>query len=248
VQKFSAGSETREHQLTEQGIAFSQASLTTVTRRTADRVLREFLDRVLALNADEDALYQVPEAVIFGSYLTNAERLGDVDLAIEPVQVRMSRDGEILSARPTWRHLRSRSRTLALIELDLHREWLSDKPHEVILTDPEVVERGTRQGVPTSTRGALAQALRAAAEFSSRTGPLHELVTPTHGTAYPHSGVNMPELQGRVQRDRFAGRGRQSPPGAGQGFLRDRASRGVLPDRQQPVLAVPVCLRQSSAS
>jgi predicted transcriptional regulator len=128
--------------LTELGIAFSQASLTTVTRKTADRLLHEFLDRVRALNADEDALYQVPEVVIFGSYLTNAERLGDVDLAIEPVQVRMARDDEVLSARPTWQHLRNRSRTLSLIELELHREWLSDKPHMVILDDPEVAARG----------------------------------------------------------------------------------------------------------
>lgn len=128
--------------LTEQGIAFSQASLNTVTRNTADRVLREFLDRVRALNADKDALYQVPEVVIFGSYLTNAERLGDVDLAIEPVQVRMARDDEILSARPTWQYLRNRSRALSLIELELHREWLSDKPHKVILANPEVAARG----------------------------------------------------------------------------------------------------------
>ena len=128
--------------LTEQGIAFSQASLNTVTRKTADRVLHEFLDRVRELNANEDALYQVPEVVIFGSYLTNAERLGDVDLAIEPVQVRMARDGEVLSARPTWQHLRNRSRTLSLIELELHREWLSDKPHKVILANPEVAARG----------------------------------------------------------------------------------------------------------
>ena len=128
--------------VTEQGIAFNQASLNTVTRKTADRVLHEFLDRVRALNADEDALYQVPEVVIFGSYLTNAERLGDVDLAIEPVQVRMARDDEVLSARPTWQHLRNRSRTLSLIELELHREWLSDKPHKVILDNPEVTARG----------------------------------------------------------------------------------------------------------
>jgi predicted transcriptional regulator len=128
--------------LTEQGIAFSQASLNTVTRKTADRLLHEFLDRVRALNADEDALYQVPEVVVFGSYLTNAERLGDVDLAIEPVQVRMARDDEVLSARPTWQHLRNRSRTLSMIELELHREWLSDKPHMVILDDPEVAARG----------------------------------------------------------------------------------------------------------
>ncbi|MFI8528303.1 hypothetical protein ACIGB8_27850 [Promicromonospora sukumoe] len=128
--------------LTEQGIAFSQASLTTVTRKTADRVLQEFLDRALALNADQDALHQVPEVVIFGSYLTNAERLGDLDLAIQPVQVRMSRDDEINSARPTWQHLRNRSRTLSLIELEMHREWLSDRPHKVILADPEVAARG----------------------------------------------------------------------------------------------------------
>ena len=54
----------------------------------------------------------------------------------------MSRDGEVLSARPTWRHLRNRSRTRSLIELDLHREWLTDNPHKVILTDPSVAARG----------------------------------------------------------------------------------------------------------
>lgn len=128
--------------LTEQGIAFSQASLTTVTRKTANRVLHEFLDRVRALKANKDALYQVPEVVIFGSYLTDAQRLGDVDLAIEPVQVRMARDSEILSARPTWQRLHYKSRTLSLIELELHREWLSDKPHKVVLTNSDVAARG----------------------------------------------------------------------------------------------------------
>jgi len=112
-----------------------------VTRKTADRALHEFLDRVRTLNANKDALYQVPEVVIFGSYLTDAERLGDVDLAIEPVQVRMARDDEVLSARPTWQHLRNKSRTSSLIELELHREWLSDKPHKVILANPEVTAR-----------------------------------------------------------------------------------------------------------
>jgi predicted nucleotidyltransferase len=53
-----------------------------VSRAKAERVLAEFLDRVRQLEARDDLLYRVARVVVFGSYLTDAETLGDVDLGI----------------------------------------------------------------------------------------------------------------------------------------------------------------------
>lgn len=130
-------------EVTEEGLAFAQATLTTITRKTAQRVLGELLERVRDVNRDEDEPFQVTEIVVFGSYLTDVERLGDVDVAIEIVRVGPLPPGANVFAPhvPLWRRLQNRSRTLSLVHLGQHREWIADKPHQVVLTAPDVVER-----------------------------------------------------------------------------------------------------------
>ncbi len=54
-----------------------------VTRRTAERALAALLERVDTVNGpDAPFAYRVERVVVFGSYLTDAQRLGDVDVAL----------------------------------------------------------------------------------------------------------------------------------------------------------------------
>ena len=54
-----------------------------ITRKTAQSALAQFMERLRALNANAEYLYRVESAVLFGSMLTETERLGDGDLAVE---------------------------------------------------------------------------------------------------------------------------------------------------------------------
>ena len=66
------------------GNALSQASAAKpVSRKTAERLLTEFLGRVDKVNNDSQFLYKVNKVVLFGSYLTNEDKLNDIDLAVE---------------------------------------------------------------------------------------------------------------------------------------------------------------------
>jgi hypothetical protein len=54
-----------------------------IRRATAERLVREVLERAEAVNADGRYLYGVGKILAFGSYLTDCPTLGDVDLAVE---------------------------------------------------------------------------------------------------------------------------------------------------------------------
>jgi len=53
-----------------------------IKRATADRLLSEFLERVERVNSDPHYLFRVAHVVVFGSYLSDAGTLGDLDVAI----------------------------------------------------------------------------------------------------------------------------------------------------------------------
>ena len=59
-----------------------------VTRASADEVLREFVDRVRIVNGRQELAHSVESAVVFGSYLSDAKRLNDLDIAVELKQKR----------------------------------------------------------------------------------------------------------------------------------------------------------------
>lgn len=76
--------EKAAYEITTEGNAFANASAAKpVFRKTAERVLEQFLERVQTVNANPDLVYRIESAVLFGSMLSTAERLGDVDIAIE---------------------------------------------------------------------------------------------------------------------------------------------------------------------
>jgi hypothetical protein len=54
-----------------------------VKRASAGGVLRELLDRVKAVNDRQDLAYRVESVVVFGSYLSDAKRVNDLDVAVE---------------------------------------------------------------------------------------------------------------------------------------------------------------------
>jgi hypothetical protein len=81
------------YQVTNGGQALANASAAKpIHRRTAERVLTHFLERVRLVNSTDEYAYRVEHAVLFGSMLTYAERLGDVDVAIR-LEPKVSEDG-----------------------------------------------------------------------------------------------------------------------------------------------------------
>ena len=74
------------YELTVKGNAFANATAAKpIMRKTADRAISQLLDRVKEVNNDPYFLYEVKRVVVFGSYLSNSEKINDVDIAIELV-------------------------------------------------------------------------------------------------------------------------------------------------------------------
>jgi predicted nucleotidyltransferase len=79
-------SDQQHYQRTLAGSTFSLASAAQpLTRKTAQKKLAEFLDRVRAANANEDFVYCVQKVVVFGSYLSEQDHINDIDVAVELV-------------------------------------------------------------------------------------------------------------------------------------------------------------------
>ena len=73
-----------DFQATNYGRALANASAAKpIYRKTGDRVLEQFLERVHTVKATSKYLYCIETVVLFGSMLSDVERLGDVDVAID---------------------------------------------------------------------------------------------------------------------------------------------------------------------
>jgi len=69
--------------VTELGVRFAAASLLKpIARPKADRIVSDLLARVEDVNARDDLIHFVGEVRAFGSYITDAPEVGDIDLAI----------------------------------------------------------------------------------------------------------------------------------------------------------------------
>ena len=65
------------------GNALANASaLSPISRAEASRQFEAFLVRVAQVNADESLPHRVGKVIVFGSFLSDQERIGDLDLAI----------------------------------------------------------------------------------------------------------------------------------------------------------------------
>lgn len=74
------------YETTIQGNAFSMAKASKpVSRESTEKVLREFLERVNAVNERHDLVLRVESVIVFGSYLSEVSRPNDLDLSVELV-------------------------------------------------------------------------------------------------------------------------------------------------------------------
>jgi predicted nucleotidyltransferase len=72
------------YRVTDEGHATGMKSLVPrMNRAAADALLQEVLERVAKINTDGSLLHHVTEVRVFGSYLTDSDDLGDLDLAIK---------------------------------------------------------------------------------------------------------------------------------------------------------------------
>lgn len=78
------GSRQPWYRITETGRELIRASAAERLRRTTAQVaLAEFIERLKQVNRDARYLCAVRKAVVFGSFLSDKERLGDVDVAVD---------------------------------------------------------------------------------------------------------------------------------------------------------------------
>jgi hypothetical protein len=116
-------------QVATRGHAFANAtSAKPIHRGTAERVLREFVDRVNAVNASKEYAFAVKSAVLFGSILSCVDRLGDVDVAID-LRPRISDSTKFRQQCDRRRHLaEERGRAFPTVF-----EWATWPQKEVVL-------------------------------------------------------------------------------------------------------------------
>jgi len=125
-----------------------------ISRKTADKVLADFMQRVRTVNEDDHYLYKVIRVVVFGSYLSDKDKLGDIDLAVKMAPKIADRDAlmdlsvqrfresgrraySILddiswAEREVQLFLKSRSRSLSLHFWDSDDKLVYAGPHKVL--------------------------------------------------------------------------------------------------------------------
>lgn len=102
VERDKSSSEPDAWSLTDAGRTLTNANaLRSLPRGKATQILEKFLGRVEQVNADPYYLYRVSKVVLFGSYLSEKEALGDIDLAIElsPKEPDKERFGQLITNR-----------------------------------------------------------------------------------------------------------------------------------------------------
>lgn len=155
------------------GLALANASAAKpITRKTANRALQEFMDRVRVINASDEYPYKIESVVLFGSMLSDKERLGDVDLAVELLPStpnnqefdkrwnyryflaaidlrRFYSDFDWIAwpATEIFRILKSRSRSLALHNLDDLMK-MNEVPYRILHGDSNRLSAMIPSGLP----------------------------------------------------------------------------------------------------
>jgi hypothetical protein len=71
------------YETTLKGNQLAGANLRPISRTTAEKTLQAFMQRVRAVNADPDYLETITGVIVFGSFLSASEELGDVDVGIQ---------------------------------------------------------------------------------------------------------------------------------------------------------------------
>jgi predicted nucleotidyltransferase len=157
----------------------SATAAKSITRQIAKRALEDFLARVDRVNSDDRFLAKVTRVIVFGSYLrTDLDRLSDVDIAVELAPKERRRkvlrelnyrrvtrserkghrftrilDRELWWQLETFRFLKSRSRSISLLDYKREKEFVDQVPHRTLLCTAEA-ELGPPQKVLKQVRRA----------------------------------------------------------------------------------------------
>jgi hypothetical protein len=116
-------------QVATQGLAFANATAAKpIYRATGERVVREFVDRVTTVNASEEYAFRIRSSVVFGSMLSCADRLGDVDVAVD-LQPRISDSAKFRQLCDRRRHSAEEQGRVFSIAMD----WAMWPKKEVLL-------------------------------------------------------------------------------------------------------------------
>jgi len=99
-----------------------------IKRETAVAVLSEFVKRAQLVNSSPKYLYSVKSVVVFGSFLRNKDRLGDVDVAVD-LKSRLVFDREHKWVEVFQKHAGDSGRRFSRFEEVIFWPWL-----EVLLT------------------------------------------------------------------------------------------------------------------
>ena len=111
----------------------------TLRRHDAARLLKRVLARAAEVNADPMRFpYAVRRLVVFGSYLTDKEVLGDLDIGAEILPVRPASD--LMKERPGWRLVHWANRTHVALQVRKPKLVSIHGMHEVITLDTPVRE------------------------------------------------------------------------------------------------------------
>ena len=128
-----------------------------LTRARADQMIHRLLERTESILQDSNTLYLPTTMVLFGSYLSDKDPIGDVDVAIrlrpryndsdtQMNAVRALVDAEVLNGRRfpnltvklTWpvievlKRLRGRDYPLSFVDLDSEKDTVQGGPHRIL--------------------------------------------------------------------------------------------------------------------
>ncbi len=79
--------------ITDKGSTLSKATARKpIFRSTADRLISKFINRLKTVRDKDYYLFKVKKATIFGSYLSDTDRLSDIDIAIEIIPKEKNHD------------------------------------------------------------------------------------------------------------------------------------------------------------
>lgn len=112
-----------------------------VSRRNAEKALTEFVDRVKEVNEDGRFLFRVRKVVLFGSFLTGSDTIGDLDIAIDlvPKEPDPRKHSELILAHANQAALNGRTFRNFLERLDFAaqevRSFLKSRSRIMQLTD-----------------------------------------------------------------------------------------------------------------
>lgn len=83
IEKISYSNKNQYWSNTVKGNALALATTAQpISRESAEKKVQEFLQRVYRVKDDPYYLYEVAEVILFGSYLTSAKKLNDIDIAV----------------------------------------------------------------------------------------------------------------------------------------------------------------------